>query len=96
MAKFTLKFLPKALKEWHKLNLSIQKQFKKKLFERLENPHVPSSRLSGFQNVYKIKLRSANYRLVYQVNDKEVFILVIIIAKRDKDLVYKKMKDRLE
>ena len=96
MPKYTLKFLPKALKEWNKLDATLQEQFKKKLSERLENPHVPSSRLSGFQNVYKIKLRSASYRLVYQVNDKEIFVLVIVIAKRDKDLVYKVMKDRLE
>jgi mRNA interferase RelE/StbE len=96
MPKYTLKFLPKALKEWNKLDTTLRQQFRKKLAERLEHPHAPSSRLSGFQNIYKIKLRSASYRLVYQVNDKEIFVLVIITAKRDKDLVYKKMKDRLE
>ncbi len=96
MTKYSLKFLPKALKEWETLNKPIQIQFKKKLTERLENPHVPSSRLSGFSNMYKIKLRSAGYRLVYQVNDKEIFILVIIIDKRDKNMVYNKMRDRLK
>jgi mRNA interferase RelE/StbE len=96
MTKYSLKFLPKALKEWETLNKPIQIQFKKKLAERLENPHVTSSRLSGFPNIYKIKLRSAGYRLVYQVNDKEIFILVIIIDKRDKNMVYNKMRDRLK
>jgi mRNA interferase RelE/StbE len=55
MPKYTLKFLPKALKEWNHLDKTVQIQFKKKLQERLENPHVVSSKLSGFPNVYKIK-----------------------------------------
>lgn len=42
---YSLKFLPKALKEWQKLALPIRTQFKKKLAERLENPHVPSAKL---------------------------------------------------
>ena len=96
MPPYTLKFLPKALKEWKALDNVIQQQFKRKLAERLENPHVPSSKLSGFTDVYKIKLRAAGYRLVYQVNNKEIFILVIVIARRDNDLVYEKMKHRLE
>ena len=93
---YTVEFLPKALKEWRKLDKVTQGQFRKKLAERLEHPHVASSRLSGFQNVYKIKLRAVGYRLVYQVKDAEVVVLVVAVAKRDKDLVYKKMEDRLE
>ena len=93
---YQLKFLPKALKEWHALDSSLRKQFGAKLKERLEHPHIPASRLSGFNNVYKIKLRAAGYRLVYQVNEKEIWVLVIAVVKRDKDLVYKKLKDRLE
>ncbi len=91
---YRLKFLPTALKEWKKLDNSIQAQFKKKLRDRLEKPHVPSSQLSGFENHYKIKLRASGYRLVYEVVDKEVYILVIAIGKRDKNVVYKKAKNR--
>lgn len=87
---YKLKFLPTALREWKKLDHSIQGQFKKKLKERLENPHHPSSRLFGFENHYKIKLRSIGYRLVYEVIDKEIYVLVIAIGKRDKNIVYKK------
>ena len=65
---YKVKFLPSALKEWKKLAPPIQKQFKKKLIERLESPHNQASQLRGFQNTYKIKLRSAGYRLVYEVN----------------------------
>ena len=67
---YKLKFLPSALKEWKKLAPPIQKQFKNKLKERMQNPRNKASQLRGFKDVYKIKLRSVGYRLVYEVNDK--------------------------
>ena len=91
---YKLKFLPTALKEWKKLENAIQIQFKKKLEERLEFPHIPSCQLSSFKNHYKIKLRASGYRLVYEVIDDEICILVIAIGKRDKNVVYKKAKER--
>ncbi|WP_422108805.1 type II toxin-antitoxin system RelE family toxin, partial [Xenorhabdus bovienii] len=39
------------------LGYTIREQLKKKLAERLKNPHVPASRLSGRTNRYKIKLK---------------------------------------
>jgi len=92
--RYKLKFLPSALKEWHKLAPPIQKQFKKKLAERLENPHNPANQLRGFQRVYNIKLRSVGYRLVYEVNDLEVVVYIIAIGKRDRGLVYTKAEKR--
>ncbi len=91
---YKLKFLPTALKEWKKLDNSIQIQFKKKLKERLSFPHVPISLLSGFENHYKIKLRASGFRLVYEVVDKEICILVIAVGKKDKKQVYKKARKR--
>lgn len=91
---YQLKFLPSARKEWQKLDPPIQRQFKKKLQERLINPHHPPDQLSGFKNTYKIKLRAAGYRLVYEVLDDEVFILVLAIGKRNKNLVYQKAASR--
>lgn len=91
---YKLKFLPIALKEWEKLAPPIKSQFKKKLAERLENPHVPSAKLSGYASVYKIKLRTAGYRLAYEVIDDEVVVYVLAIGKRDKDAVYKALAAR--
>lgn len=88
---YKLKFLPAAKKEWGKLAPPIQNQFKKKLKERLENPHVPSSKLRGYDSVYKIKLRTAGYRLAYEVIDDEIVVYVLAIGKRNKDAVYKKL-----
>ncbi len=93
-SEYKLKFIPTALKEWKKLDPSIQVQFKKKLSERLDNPHVPTRRLHGFTHHYKIKLRATGYRLVYEALDQEICVLVIAIGRRDKEEVYKKAKRR--
>ena len=81
---YELHFKPQALKEWQKLDNSLQAQFKKKLKERVINPKVASDKLSGFENVYKIKLRNTGYRLAYEVQDTVVVVLVLKIGKRDK------------
>ncbi len=91
---YKIKFLPSALKEWKKLAPPIQKQFKKKLEERSNIPRNKSSRLRGFKDVYKIKLRSVGYRLVYEVNDNEIVIYVIAVGKRERGLVYSKAEER--
>ena len=44
--------------------------------ERLIEPHVVKSQLYGVKNHYKIKLRAAGYRLVYEVLEKEICVLV--------------------
>ncbi len=85
---YSLEFKKSALKEWKKLGHTTRTQFKKKLEERLENPHVPSSALSGATNIYKIKLRQAGYRLVYSVDDTVVVVTVIAVGKRDRNEVY--------
>jgi mRNA interferase RelE/StbE len=87
---YELAFNEDALKEWKKLDNSIRSQFKKLLLRRLQAPHVPSARLHGhdMQNVYKIKLRDLGYRLVYEVIDLTVTVLVLSVAKRDKDRAY--------
>ena len=91
---YKLEFLTDALKEWKALDGTIKKQLKKKLAERLNNPHVPADKLSGSVNRYKIKLRSVGYRLVYEVLDAEIVVVVVAIGKREKSKVYKKAAKR--
>ena len=85
---YKLQFLPSALKEWRKLADPVRSQLKKKLAQRLEQPCIAKSRLSGFRNHYKIKLKSVGYRLVYEVIDKDLTVLVIAVGKREKGVVY--------
>ncbi|KDB53207.1 addiction module toxin, RelE/StbE family protein [Sphaerotilus natans subsp. natans DSM 6575] len=86
---YELAFLPAALDEWKKLDGSVKAVFKKKLAERLEQPHVPSAKLHSQKDRYKIKLRDAGYRLVYEVQDEIVTVLVVAVGKREREAVYR-------
>lgn len=85
---YELRFRTSALKEWRKLDGTLREQFKKKLQERLEHPHVPASALTGMSDAYKIKLRQSGYRLVYTVEDAVVTVTVVAVGKREKNAVY--------
>ncbi|NQZ10419.1 MAG: type II toxin-antitoxin system RelE/ParE family toxin [Algicola sp.] len=92
---YSLEFKKSAHKEWVKLGATLKEQFKKKLIERLENPHVPAAKLSGADNLYKIKLRQSGYRLVYRVEDDVVIVTVLAVGKRERNEVYRKAMSRL-
>lgn len=94
MKTFELEFLADAMAEWHRLDGSIKTQFKKKLAERLIEPRLPSAKLSGHSDRYKIKLRSIGYRLVYEVQDERLVVLVVAVGKRDKNVVYRTAEKR--
>lgn len=91
---FELGFLEEALKEWRKLDGHTREQFKSKLAERLQAPRVPSAKLSGHPNRYKIKLRAVGYRLVYEVRDKELIVVVVAVGKRERNAVYDSAQQR--
>lgn len=59
-------------------------------------PHVPSARLSGGKDRYKIKLRGVGYRLVYEVHDAEVIVIVVAVGRRDRNAVYKAAQKRTD
>lgn len=92
---YELEFEEHALKEFKKLGAPLREQFKKKLKEILVNPHIPANRLSSMPDCYKIKLRSAGYRLVYQAIDEKVIVLVLAVGKRERSEVYNAAKARL-
>lgn len=95
MKIYKLDFRADALKEWRALGANVRQQFSDKLTERLSNPHVPAARLSDMPNCYKIKLRSAGYRLVYEVEDDVLIVLVIAVGKRERNAVDKSAARRL-
>jgi mRNA interferase RelE/StbE len=86
---FALAFKEEALKEWRALDNTVREQFKNKLEERLNDPHVPASKLSGSKSRYKIKLRNIGYRLVYEARDNELIVVVVAVGKRERNAVYK-------
>ncbi len=77
-------FVPSALDEWKKLDGSVKEHFRKHLKRRLENPHVATAALNGeLKGFYKIKLRQQGYRLVYEVQDDALIVMVLAVDRRD-------------
>lgn len=83
--------------EWEKLPVSVQDQLKKKLAKVVEQPHIPKNILRGdLAGCYKIKLLKAGVRLIYQVKDDYVAILLITVGKRADRAVYDEAEKRIK
>ena len=93
--RYELAFHPDALDEWRRLDKAVAEQLKKKLAERLASPVLPSARISGGVDLYKIKLRTVGFRLVYQVQGKLLTVLVLSVGKRERNAAYKSALGRL-
>jgi len=94
--RYRLKFLPEALAEWNALDGSVKEVLKKLLKKRLDQPRLPGAELRGdLRDCYKIKLLKQGYRLVYQVEDGVLVVLVLAVAKREDMAVYRAAIERL-
>ncbi len=81
--------MPDAWREWQALDGSIKQVLKPLLAKRLQNPHVPGALLHReLVGCYKIKLLKQGYRLVYVVEDGELFVLVLSVGKRENNAAY--------
>ena len=85
---YSLAFVPQALKEWKNLDPHTRQLFKTRLIERLEMPRLAPAQLRGHPDRYKIKLRALGYRLIYEVRDLEVLVVVVAVGRRDGNAVY--------
>jgi len=85
---YSLAFVPQALREWKKLDPQTCQLFKARLIERLGMPRVASAQLRGHPDRYKIKLRALGYRLVYEVRDQEVLVVVVAVGRRDGNAIF--------
>lgn len=93
--KYRLQFVKGALKEWNALDGSVKEPLRNLLRKRLDGPKLPGAELSGdLQGCYKIKLRRQGYRLVYQVIDDVLLVLVLAVDKREGNLVYASAAER--
>ncbi len=92
---YKLVFKVDAKKEWDALDSTVRSIFAKKLKERIQQPCIERSRLSGMKDCYKIKLRRAGFRLVYQVRNEELIVSVVAVGKRERNLVYKIASKRI-
>lgn len=93
---YSVKFREDAQKEWLRLDRLLQQQFAKKLKKCCENPHIPLAKLNGLKDCYKIKLRASGFRLVYQVFDDVLIIVVVAVGKRERNNVYNLASARMK
>jgi mRNA interferase RelE/StbE len=94
--KYRLQFVPSAWAEWQKLDGSVKEPLRKLLKKRLDNPHVPGAALHGaLVGHYKIKLNKQGYRLVYDVQDDVLIVMVMAVDKREDSVVYQAAMQRV-
>lgn len=97
LAPYRLRFVPEALAEWQHLDGSVKELLRKALKKRLHQPRLPGSELHGdLRDCYKIKLRKQGYRLVYQVDDGVLVVLVLAVDKREDLQAYRSAVARLK
>ena len=95
-ARYRLQVRPEALAEWNGLDGSVKEVLRKLLKKRLEQPRLPGAELRGdLRDCYKIKLLKQGYRLVYQVQDDVLVVLVLAVSRREDMRVYEAAVERL-
>jgi mRNA interferase RelE/StbE len=78
---YRVAFNAHAARAFRKLHGDVQERFKPILDGLRANPRPRGSeRVVGMQMIYRI--RSGDYRLLYEVHDKEILILVIDVGHR--------------
>lgn len=85
---YTIKFTPIAQKELGALPEKIKTQVFSKILALADNPRPANcKKLASFKGFYRI--RSGDYRVVYQIADRILVILVVRVGHRGS--VYKKV-----
>lgn len=81
---YELHFLSSAKKEFTKLDTIVQKIIKEKLLILTTNPDILKNNIKALKGEYKgkFRLRINQYRVIFQVKDAELIIIVIRIGHR--------------
>lgn len=93
---YKVMLVKESLKEWDKLNSKVKKLFEKKLSKVVKSPFIVNNKLSNkLSNCYKIKLNREGYRLVYEVREQKIIMIVWAVGKRERSKVYDDAEKRL-
>lgn len=81
---YSLNFLNSAKKEFKKLDFVAQKLIKEKLLLLSTDPDILKNNIKALKGDYKGKFRLCvnQYRVVFQVKDEELIIIVVRIGHR--------------
>lgn len=86
---YKVEFSPRSKKAFDKLDRGLQRQLASKLQERCANPRVQPDKLRGMPDCYRIKFRASGVRLIYQVCDSVLLLLVIGVGSREHEKAYR-------
>ena len=86
---YTIELKPSAYRILSKLPKEVQRSIRSRIDSLADNPFPPNvKKLMEEQNLYRIRV--GDYWIVYQVNRKTLFVLVVTIGHRRE--VYKRLK----
>ena len=81
LKRYRVEFLPSALKEFEALPKAEKRKAARHIDSLADNPRPPAVKaLQGQSRIYRI--RSGDYRIVYQVRDDVLVVLIIRVAHR--------------
>ena len=78
---YAVKWAPRAVRDFKKLDRDVQRQIKPHIKRLKTNPRPSGvTKLRGSEDTYR--LRSGAYRVIYEIRDREVLILVLRVRHR--------------
>ncbi len=81
---YSIEFLSEAKKELSKLDFVVQRQLKEKIILLSQNPAVLKNNIKPIKGEFlgKFRLRVRDYRVIFQIIDEKVLILIVRIGHR--------------
>lgn len=78
---YRIEFRPRALREFQSLSKEIQARLTPRIEALADNPRPPGvKKLSSREDLYRIRV--GDYRVIYQVQDKVLLVVVVRIGHR--------------
>ena len=79
---YKIAFRKRADRSLRKLPANIGKNIKNKLIELSKDPYAQNNNLTKLQNRPGYRLRVGDWRVIYEIKDEEIIILVLDIGPR--------------
>jgi mRNA interferase RelE/StbE len=77
---YAVEFLPSAARELSKLEPAVRRRLARRIDRFAQDPRGGAVKLRGAEDVWRVRV--GDYRIVYQVHDDRLLILVIRIGHR--------------
>ncbi len=78
---YHVELAPAAVRQLRKLERGVQARVEAKINSLQQNPRPPGvEKLEGAESLYRVRV--GDFRIVYQINDKRLLVLVVKVADR--------------